>query len=819
MATCLFNVIVAEGTTNLVVNPSFETGTTDWSTDAAHTLVQSSAQSYKGNYSGLWTDGGASTDMGIHILTLPTAATVYIAQAWIYVPAGWDGGNIRIVTGNFAGSSEDYDIIWTVGTDPTDEWFYIQTTLTVAADVVGRFVIQNTSSPSGGITCYIDAVQIEEASTVTTYCDGDQAGCEWLGTPHASQSSRSEVSRAGGILANLQSDYGFWVDNTIGAGVMAVGNNLDDYALLPGALWQNQKERIRQLSLVGLLSMCDLETGHNNRTSLINAFTKDYLGQAAILRYTGAPTIKELSVRYDTGLDFVGYKDRGNERLDLRLLAEDPYWYDIADQGDILDENDTATFRYSGARINGLWDDLGPPAAPATGGAIDVVTIGPDGLVYYGGDFTNWDGIAAADYIVSYDPVTDTWAALSALNGAVSDIIFGPDGTLYACGNFTNAGGVAAADYVAAWNGAAWAAVGDPNSGGAAIGSIIALAFGPDGTLYCGGNFTNLEGDANADYVAQFDGANWVAVGTGADGAVLDVVVDGDLVYIAGLFANAGGNAAPGVAVWDGSDWSDLDGSITGVGDGYALEVASDGTLYFGGTFDEVGGVTASAIASWNGIFWSNLGDGLTGGTPVVTVIRVAPDGIIYVSGKFTTAGDIALTDSIAKWNGFTWAHIDVDFSGNPNLVFDIGFPDPVLLTNYDIYCGGDTSGTAAFAGDTTVTNPGTAYAQPVIEIERSGGTSATIANIRNETTGREILMDYDLLDGETLTLDFTPGRQNVSSDFFGDRPGAVLKNSDFAIWGLLPGSNLITVFVIESGAPTVTVRMRYRASFKSFDD
>ena len=102
--------------------------------------------------------------------------------------------------------------------------------------------------------------------------------------------------------------------------------------------------------------------------------------------------------------------------------------------------------------------------------------------------------------------------------------------------------------------------------------------------------------------------------------------------------------------------------------------------------------------------------------------------------------------------------------------------------------------------------------------IKRSGGTSATLQYIKNETTGATLYLNHALLDGETLTLDFTEGKRTITSSMFGSILHAVLRGSDFGDFYLAPGENNISVFVNEVGSPTVTAYMIWRNTHWSAD-
>jgi len=116
------------------------------------------------------------------------------------------------------------------------------------------------------------------------------------------------------------------------------------------------------------------------------------------------------------------------------------------------------------------------------------------------------------------------------------------------------------------------------------------------------------------------------------------------------------------------------------------------------------------------------------------------------------------------------------------------------------------------------VVNNGSHIAYPVIKIKRTGGTSAIMTWIKNETTGATLFLDYSLLDGEEVVLDFRQGKRGVTSSMFGDVWDAVLRGSDFGNFFLMPGSNSISVFVRDEGDPTVDASIRWQTSHWSMD-
>ncbi len=138
---------------------------------------------------------------------------------------------------------------------------------------------------------------------------------------------------------------------------------------------------------------------------------------------------------------------------------------------------------------------------------------------------------------------------------------------------------------------------------------VFALRFNGD-KLYASGYAVGAGGLlATNTGVDIFDGTNWSnAIGelTGGNCVIYDVGFLGSDVYAAGVFSRANGLSSPGLAKWNGSDWSNLGFA------GAALALVSDGTnLYVGGSFTNAGGVLNTNIARYDGTNWYSMGGGI----------------------------------------------------------------------------------------------------------------------------------------------------------------------------------------------------------------
>jgi trimeric autotransporter adhesin len=212
---------------------------------------------------------------------------------------------------------------------------------------------------------------------------------------------------------------------------------------------------------------------------------------------------------------------------------------------------------------------------------------------------------------------------------------------------------------------------------------VYALRFNGD-KLYASGLAV-----ANGGLVATntgidiFDGTNWSnALGelTGGNPVIYDIGFLRNDIYVGGVFSRASGVSAPGLAKWNGTDWSDI-----GFG-GAALAFASDGTnLYVGGAFTNAGGVLNTNIARYDGTNWHSMGGGIGYFNNLSSYVYVLQlhNGLLYAGGIFTNAGPTAATN-VAVWNGSSWSSLGSgSANGVNNLVSSLAFQGD------DLYAGG----------------------------------------------------------------------------------------------------------------------------------
>lgn len=827
-----WKLVVPEATTNLIDNPSFETGTTGWAASGTNTIAQSADEQKFGVYS-LECTYQNNTTLASYSITINEAQHTF--TCWVYLPSNWDGGAVNLDIANFASATTD-TASNTVST--TGEWTRLEMKFTPAAgDLTGDVIVETASAPTAGRDIHIDGAQLEEADHSTTYCDGAQEDCSWDGAEHGSTSTRVAYG-IGGRIRDVDTDLDFKFEIMQGLGAPPVNLHFDAQPQLHRDTLKGLRYNQRTMQFRSTIIGTSLSNLHDTRQAILKAFDPltgrvNDAPRLRRLRYTGASTDKEIDVVYDDGLGFS--KQEGfSEEAQPRLIAPDPNFYQVGESAATLDVTDSITIRAVAGRIDGRWDDLGPPHSSGTYNDVRAIVADEEnGYIYFGGDFVNFNNVANADGIVRYSVDDGTWAALGtgtsgAGNDTVYDMALAANGDLYVTGDFLNMGGVAAADYVARWDGSSWNAL---STGLNALGRAIIVA--QNGWVWIGGDFTQAAGNA-MNYITYWDGSSFNTVGSGPglsdDVHALEQFPSG-LIGVGGKFRaqNGGtnGDLERYAAVEDTEDTPTFTGNI-GSGTGFnntveVIKTVASGRIWIGGSFtQDSDGNTLRRIAEHTGSGQpTEIGGGVSGG---VNAIYPAPDGTVWLGGVITTVdqskGLFSTLNGLVKRVGDVWAppRIGLNAGGATNTVHAIaGYGD-------DVYIGHDYSGSTDIAGSTDITYTGTAPAYPVITIGRSGGTNAYLYEIVNRANGAVLSFNsYDIKDGETITIDTRPGKRSIRNNKGTSLLKEVIGVSDIGSFYLSQSNsgnrtNTIEVVVIDVGSPTMTATIRYRVAYRGAD-
>jgi hypothetical protein len=223
-----------------------------------------------------------------------------------------------------------------------------------------------------------------------------------------------------------------------------------------------------------------------------------------------------------------------------------------------------------------------PPAMPAVTASVAALQIIGNTL-YIGGSFQNGAGILTADYLLACDLTTgvasSTVPSDGDINGGIYALTSDSNGTLYAGGLFINLRAIPAADHVASYRSGTWHAMGSgPAPAFAAVDSIVRSLAAHGTDVYIGTDAVNVGQIPTADHVAKWNAATlaYSAMGSntaGADGwlpasaFIYTLATSGSLVFAAGSFQNANGQAtADEIAWYDGVRWRPLGSNGAGNG-------------------------------------------------------------------------------------------------------------------------------------------------------------------------------------------------------------------------------------------------------------
>ena len=318
--------------------------------------------------------------------------------------------------------------------------------------------------------------------------------------------------------------------------------------------------------------------------------------------------------------------------------------------------------------------------------------------IYVAGCFTNFAGVAAADYVAKWNGTT--WSGLGAsgdINAIVHDMVM-YKGDLHIAGEFNDAGGVSTADMVAKWSGSAWAglAVSGGTNANFGLGSPRDLAGDyaaalkvqennagtSDDVLLVGGKFNNGINNGTSGFqvsytrnIASWNSTAWGSIDSDSepftsgtvDYVVHDIEVVGTSIYVSGYrnsatCSSSSTNRKNAFHKFDGTTWTQpitaISCSFFGSGFGiYTMQtVGTD--IYVGGTFTSLSSVadqlgvyntTTGAFSAFNS-FSAQFGNG-------AVVRSITPVGSqMFIGGSFP--GAFGTSGGVARWTGTSWQGI-----------------------------------------------------------------------------------------------------------------------------------------------------------------
>lgn len=818
-----WSVIVPQEIENLITNPSFEIGTTGWSALGTNPpgFGASTNVSVFGAQSCAVTFAGANSILAVNMVSSASllAGELLTFSAWVYTSFP------RLVYLTYQANFATVASVTSEAAYVANEWQRLKIHVRSSFNSGGTttFIVFGIASDTNAATAYIDGAQLEISPYVTTYCDGDQDGCFWVGVDHASISKHRASDRRGGRVWNFR-EFGFDVMDTIGGGAPGVNVIDTPFALIGGGYYQRTTYPIRQFSIVGAFqSRGMIETGRR-RAEMWNALRPDIVSPQQpvrllydpsacndFARYGDNPNTIAIDAVYAGGLEGV----LANSEIDSVALAfrtHEPGLIGSAIRDNAIDINyqtvlsTAGTFFVRSRETGEILEVVG--ANKPNNNVYDVINS-PSGGVYVAGQFST-----PVSGVGHYNYRTDTWTALgSGANATVYTLLIGPDGYLYAGGEFSSIGGVSVTGF-ARWNGSTWAAIGGSIAGGGQ--RVRSIVFDAQGRIYIGGSFTSVNG-VTANNIAMWDGSAWNAMGgastRGANAEVLALAFDGGTsIYAAGTFTAVGtilglDVTAYGIARWDTfqETWNQVGGTglATSGEDVFDMLIGPNGRLFITGEFGDgmAQDTSATNFAVWNGA-WSSLDGGFT---DVGYAINLLPDGNLFVTGEFFEDGNpVRAVDYGVVLNGNRW--LNADFMPEAPAIRAVGWDN-----EYEYY--GGTGFSVIRGGDVTaVTNANTAVVYPIITLYDA----TSVVCIKNYTTGDVLYFNLTMISGETAVLR-TGLSPTFTSNLRGDILPTIIAPSNPARFRLVPGVNHIYAFVWPATGNT-TISMRYRRSYASLD-
>ncbi|MCG3129474.1 MAG: hypothetical protein FLDDKLPJ_00207 [Phycisphaerae bacterium] len=283
--------------------------------------------------------------------------------------------------------------------------------------------------------------------------------------------------------------------------------------------------------------------------------------------------------------------------------------------------------------------------------------------IYAGGTFRIADKEDALG-IAKWDGNRWTQVGGGVSGGRVFSLCVFDDGItryVYVGGDFADAGG-RPFPRLARWNGQEWSST-DRSPPNGPVHSMIVHDDGTGPNLYITGTFTDMA-QMKVNSIARWDGEHWHTLGTGLtrDGrAALGLTLAGlrygrdgrPSLIVAGRFDHAGEAAANNIAEWDGAQWHALDEGLD-PWDVRSLSVFDSGDgqgplLFAGGDFTTAGRDEAHHLARWDGRAWFPLGSGSDQEVYAMTTVQFPEERrqSLMIGGGFSSADGVAVHGAI----------------------------------------------------------------------------------------------------------------------------------------------------------------------------
>ena len=771
------------------------------------------------------------TGMASGVFYSTVSVTSGLGYAFSVDVKGVDGQAMRIYIANSAGTAKA-----TTTFTATGNWQRISVTHTAAETKTDYRLYVIRDSVASTDPFWVDGFQFEQAVKATTWIYGYERGLGyiddypeygWEGAAGSSVSWRNPLTRHGGALVDIAT----YADI---AGAFGLGMGPFEQVTTPiitgGALYQKHIRQSRQFSLALQYYGDTLDEIQQKRKALLNLLRPDYTSydQPLVIRYQGfdvdgneaSDPVDIVCVLETCHTDPPNSPTHQEDVLTFTVL--DGHLQGAFKNGTTLDYKVEFAADYIVRRdSDGNWVDSNSlnPLAGVTGNRIYDIKEAPNGDIYICGEITGVSNsgtpVANTKGVARWSKANQVWEAVgdpvtnTTFFGAFFCMAFDAAGDLYVGGNFDGLTGDIEISNIAKYSPATdtWSTV-----GGATDDDVYAIAISPEGYVYIGGSFEDagmlldppldLLPGVGAVGVAYWDGSDWHALDSGIGGTgnpvrALKFMPNGSLL-IGGSFNGGTAPASDFCCIWDGSAFV----SFTAYGATelnhvvHSIDITPGGTIVIGGAFTNAGGdPNADYVAAWRGTNWGALRAG--GVNNNVYNVYCADNADIYLSGAFTQAGSLTLTDKVVVSKDGAFQPLDIDLPGS-------GYVEAFLRSSDgSLYFGGtfkaaDGDAITTITTETlyeTASSSGSANTYPSITVVGPG----TLQSISNFSTGQKITFNgLTLLAGERLMLYLDPTALKMTSSWSGR--GSVWRylnaGSDIGNWFMRPGGNYLGVFI-----------------------
>ena len=248
---------------------------------------------------------------------------------------------------------------------------------------------------------------------------------------------------------------------------------------------------------------------------------------------------------------------------------------------------------YSGSRIGRFDGEQWHGVGDGLGGTVATIIKDQDGILYAGGSGTG----------LSFHRLNgDSWEPVaSSMPGAnVNALEITPEGDIIIGGGFHSINGDDNFRRVAIWDGEEFHPLANGIQGSGVVNDITFTVLGEP---VIAGTFSIDTDEGDNQRVAVFRNGQWQALGEAISAGTINALATGPRgeIFAGGNFRHDSIGDWIHLSVWNGEQWIPLDGDEGLNNRVFDLIFDNEGRLWMGGTFGYAGGISSYRVAMWQG--------------------------------------------------------------------------------------------------------------------------------------------------------------------------------------------------------------------------